>query len=716
MEHQPDLCADVPIVGLVGHEFDDLLADEPMPGTLAADPGNPALIAFTSGTTSDPKGVVHSHQTIGCETRQLHANYPPERGRQLTAAPVGHFIGMLGAFLIPVMDGASIDLIDQWDPTEVLALMKKEGVAIGGGPPYFFTSLLDHPDFTDEHLQHMKSAGLGGSTVPAAVTRRLCDLGIHVFRSYGSTEHPSITGTPHDGPEDKRLLTDGAPRAGVEIRLADDGEIFSRGPDLCLGYIDEALTAGAFDDDGWYRTGDVGVLDDDGYLTITDRKADVIIRGGENISALEVEEVLLTMPAVAEAVVVAAPDDRLGEHAAAVLRVRPGQAMPTLEEVREHFAAHGVAMQKWPEELHEVDDFPRTASGKIQKQVVRQDDCRCEPGERDCDANGVRIRFSRKEKENFMGQLSHRVDIPFPLFDADNHLYEPPDALTKYLPKEYKDFIQYVQVNGRTKIAIRGQISNYIPNPTFEVVARPGAWEEYFKYGNPDGKSKRELFGEPMKAIPAFFEPAPRLEFMNELGLDRTLMFPTLASLIEERLRDDPVAIHVLIHALNEWLDEVWGFNYQNRIFTTPVITLPIVEKAIEELEWVVKRGARVILVRPAPVPGFRGPRSFALPEFDPFWQKVVEYDVLVGMHSSDSGYSRYTSEWDGASQEMLPFQTNAMAILNEWRPSPGRGGVVGDSRRTVPVPRAQGGDHRGGIEVDVPAAGLHGRGVQEGS
>ncbi len=113
----------------------------------------------------------------------------------------------------------------------------------------------------------------------------------------------------------------------------------------------------------------------------------------------------------------------------------------------------------------------------------------------------------------------------------------------------------------------------------------------------------------------------------------------------------------------------MWGFNYKNRIFTTPVITLPIVEKAIEELEWAVKRGARCILIRPAPVPGFRGPRSFALPEFDPFWERVVEYDLLVGMHSSDSGYSRYTSEWDGAAQEMLPFQTNAMSILNEWRP-----------------------------------------------
>ncbi len=315
-----------------------------------------------------------------------------------------------------------------------------------------------------------------------------------------------------------------------------------------------------------------------------------------------------------------------------------------------------------------------------------------------------------------MGQLSHRVDIPFPLFDADNHLYEPPEAMTKYLPKEYKDVVQYVEINGRTKIALRGQISNYIPNPTFSVVAKPGAWEEYFKFGNPDGKSKRELFGEPMRAIPAFFEPGPRLEKMDELGLDRTLMFPTLASLIEERLSDDPVAIHVIVHALNQWLDEVWGFNYQNRIFTTPVITLPIVEKAIEELEWAVKRGARAILIRPAPVPGFRGPRSFALPEFDPFWQRCVEYDVFVGMHSSDSGYSRYTSEWDGAAQEMLPFQTNAMSILNEWRPIQDAVASWVIHGALFRLPEAEGGHRRGRVEVDVPAAGLHGRGLEEGA
>ncbi|WP_077088880.1 AMP-binding protein [Mycobacterium rhizamassiliense] len=372
MTYTPDVSADVPIVALVGPSFNALIDIEPMDGTVAVDPASPAVIAFTSGTTSDPKGVIHSHQTLGFETRQLLANYQPDRGPLLTALPVGHFIGMLGAFLLPVVDGMPIDLCDVWDPDKVIDLMETHGVAIGGGPPYFVTSLLDHPRFTPDHLRYIKYIGLGGSSVPSSVTRRLSDAGIIVTRSYGSSEHPSITGSKTTAPEDKRLFTDGPARPGVEIRMADDGEILSRGPDLFLGYTDPALTARAFDDDGWYHTGDIGVLDDDGYLTLTDRKSDIIIRGGENISALEVEEILLGLPAVAEAVVVAAPHERLGERAAAVLRLKPDHAMPTMDEVREHFERAGVARQKWPEELHQVDDYPRTASGKVQKYVVRQ--------------------------------------------------------------------------------------------------------------------------------------------------------------------------------------------------------------------------------------------------------------------------------------------------------------------------------------------------------
>ncbi|MEX3101641.1 MULTISPECIES: amidohydrolase family protein [unclassified Streptomyces] len=260
-------------------------------------------------------------------------------------------------------------------------------------------------------------------------------------------------------------------------------------------------------------------------------------------------------------------------------------------------------------------------------------------------------------------------ELAYPLFDADNHLYETQEALTRYLPEEYQGAIQYVNVGGRTKIAIRGQISEYIPNPTFEVVARPGAMEEYFRVGNPDGKTRREIFGEPMRSIPAFREPAPRLQLMDELGIQRSLMFPTLASLVEERMKDDPELIHVVVHSLNQWLHETWGFTYKDRIFTVPVITLPIVDKAIEELDWVVERGARAILIRPAPVPGFGGTRSFALPEFDPFWKRVVETGVLVALHSSDSGYANYANDWEGRRREFLPFKPNAFRQVNEWRP-----------------------------------------------
>ncbi|MGK8506597.1 AMP-binding protein [Nocardia asiatica] len=372
-EFAPDAREAVPIVGVVGADFERLLDPAPMPGTLPADPAGAALIAFTSGTTRAPKGVVHSHQTLGHETRQLAGMYPADRGDQLTGAPVGHFIGMVNAFLIPVLDRMPINLIDIWEPGKILEVLLAERLTVGGGVPYYVTSLLDHPDCTPAHLPHLRYAGLGGAAVPAAITTRLAGAGITVYRSYGSTEHPSITGSHHTAPEAKRLFTDGAALPGVEVRLAEDGEILSRGPDLCLGYTDPELTAAAFDDDGWYHTGDVGVLDAGGYLTITDRKSDMIIRGGENISALEVEEVLLSLPGVTEAAAVAVPDARLGERTAAVLRLRPGRAEPSLDELRAHFGRAGLAKQKWPEEVHVVNDFPRTASGKIQKFLVRAD-------------------------------------------------------------------------------------------------------------------------------------------------------------------------------------------------------------------------------------------------------------------------------------------------------------------------------------------------------
>jgi len=140
------------------------------------------------------------------------------------------------------------------------------------------------------------------------------------------------------------------------------------------------------------------------------------------------------------------------------------------------------------------------------------------------------------------------------------------------------------------------------------------------------------------------------------------LMFPTLASLAEERMKDDPLLVHAVIHALNEWMYETWTFNFEDRIYATPIVTLPIVERAIEELEWCLERGAKTVLVRPAPVPGFQGTRSFGLPEFDPFWARVIEADIPVSMHASDSGYADYLNQWEPVG-EFTPFAPNAFRM-----------------------------------------------------
>jgi len=201
-------------------------------------------------------------------------------------------------------------------------------------------------------------------------------------------------------------------------------------------------------------------------------------------------------------------------------------------------------------------------------------------------------------------------------------------------------------------------------------VAPPGAQELEFKLKNPDSMTKadKELqLAPPPKYItapPAFFEPEARIMLMDEQGIDRAMMWPTLASLLEERLADDPHATHAVVHALNQWMHEQWTFNFENRIFPTPIITLPIIDKAIEELEWVVERGAKAILVRPAPVPDFNGRRrSMALEEYDPFWKLVQEADIAVGMHASDSGAQRYINEWEGHDGEFLPFNTKLSAF-----------------------------------------------------
>jgi acyl-CoA synthetase len=346
----------------------------------AVDAKQVAVLAYTSGTTSEPKGVIHDHRTLLAELRHMADYFTPGRPI-LMASPVAHATGMLGGVLGPLAIGQDIHLIDRWDPAHALAVMREAGIGGGSGASVFLASLLDHPDFRAEHAARMTRIGLGGAPVPVALGERAASHGISIIRAYGSTEHPSTTGCRFEDPAERRHRTDGRALEGVELRLVDErgaevspgtpGEILSRGPDLCLGYTDPALTDAAFDAQGWYRTGDVGVLDAEGFLTITDRVKDIIIRGGENLSAAEIEAALQTLPGVAEVAVVAAPDARLGERACAVVRMRPGAAQPSLADVTAHLAGIGLARPKWPEDLRLVDDFPRTASGKIRKVELR---------------------------------------------------------------------------------------------------------------------------------------------------------------------------------------------------------------------------------------------------------------------------------------------------------------------------------------------------------
>jgi predicted TIM-barrel fold metal-dependent hydrolase len=276
--------------------------------------------------------------------------------------------------------------------------------------------------------------------------------------------------------------------------------------------------------------------------------------------------------------------------------------------------------------------------------------------------------------------MSRKID--YLVFDADNHMYETPEAFTKHLPEAYAGVVKYGEVNGRTKIALKNRISEYIPNPTFGVVAPPGAQELEFKLKNPSSKTRAtegdiELAPPPkyIPSVPAFFNPEDRIVLMDELSIDRAMMWPTLASLLEERLADDPKATHVVIHALNQWMHEHWTFDFEGRIFPTPIVTLPILDEALRELDWVLDHGARAILVRPAPVPDYNGRRrSFALEEFDRFWERVQESGVLVGMHASDSGFQRYLNEWEGHDGEFLPFERKRSAFA----------AIVGADNRTI--------------------------------
>jgi cyclohexanecarboxylate-CoA ligase len=290
-----------------------------------------------------------------------------------------HISGIIHAILVPAVLGTTAVLMDRWNPGAARATIARERVTYMVGPPVFIRDLCTAAGPPPQSLR-LFSCG-GADVTPDVVAMAERQLGCVAKRVYGSTEFPTLTTTgPHDAPE-KRHRTEGRAIGGAELRVVDEhgalcqpgaeGEIVARGPECCIGYRNPALDAEAFTADGWLRTGDLGVVDADGYLRITGRKKDIIIRKGENISASEIEQLLLDHPDVAEAAVIGIPDADTGERACAVVRPETGR-QPTLPALTEFLRGRGLSTRKLPERLVLVEDFPRTASGKIQKAALRR--------------------------------------------------------------------------------------------------------------------------------------------------------------------------------------------------------------------------------------------------------------------------------------------------------------------------------------------------------
>lgn len=344
---------------------------------LASRPDDPWLIMFTSGTTSAPKGVVHTHHSFAAEVA-LFPTQPSPNGRpKLLPLPAGHSAGVIAA-LRPFLAADACLLLDAFEEQLAIDLIKQHGPDRAGGVPYIVSFLLDHAD--ELFPEGLVQVSVGAASVPSSLMERAERHRCPATRTYGSTEHPTISGAFPADPFEKRASTDGRLLPGVQVRLVDEdgaavgvdvpGEIVSMGPELFKGYLDPAHNAVAFADDGWFHTGDIGQLDASGYLRIVDRKKDIIIRGGENISSKEVEDMLSQHPAIAEAAVVAWPDERLGEKVGAFVRLKAPGAL-SIDEVAGHFQSAGIARQKTPEHLVVVDDFPRTPAGKILKTELR---------------------------------------------------------------------------------------------------------------------------------------------------------------------------------------------------------------------------------------------------------------------------------------------------------------------------------------------------------
>jgi predicted TIM-barrel fold metal-dependent hydrolase len=260
-----------------------------------------------------------------------------------------------------------------------------------------------------------------------------------------------------------------------------------------------------------------------------------------------------------------------------------------------------------------------------------------------------------------MTDASITSSLGFALFDADNHYYEAADAFTRYLPKEYaRRGISWIEMNGKPRLMAGKKLWRFIPNPTFDPIARPGALDAYFRGRNPKGQDVREAFGDldAMADHPEYRDRDARLRVMDDQGVEGVFMFPTLGVGVEEALRSDVDAVHATFNAFNRWAGDDWGFSYQDRIYSAALISLLDERQALAELERVVEAGCRLICLRAAPIITPSGGRSPGDVVYDDFWTAVEDANVIVGIHSGDSGYDRYAVDW-GASDEMEAFRAD---------------------------------------------------------
>lgn len=341
------------------------------------------LLMYTSGTTGRAKGVLHTHNTIGAEIRNVIAFFGLDASDVvLMPSPLGHITGYLYGIEMPVTLGCPVVLMDIWDAERAADLIEAERVTFTVGATPFLQELTRVCEQAGRGLPSLRYFPSGGAPVPPEIIRRANRVFANcaAFRVYGSTEAPTISlGVPDRSRGELGATTEGFV-VGHEIRLADpdgvtvpegeEGEIWSRGAENLVGYSNFADNASAFDEDGYFRTGDLARMTPEGCLVITGRAKDLIIRGGENISPKEIEDVLYTHPSVKEAAVVAMPHERLGETACAFVTLKPGATFDFAAMV-ETLRASGLARQKHPERLEIVDDLPYTAAGKVRKNVLR---------------------------------------------------------------------------------------------------------------------------------------------------------------------------------------------------------------------------------------------------------------------------------------------------------------------------------------------------------